>query len=59
VLLALYNTFGNKTGAKMKHYLLKVAYKFKISIRLNYFVYDNASNNDKAIELLAIELFNV
>jgi len=43
----------------MKHHLLKVAHKFKISIRLNYFVYDNASNNDKAIKLLVIELFNV
>ena len=59
VLLALYNTFGNKTGAEMKHHLLKVAHKFKISTRLNYFVYDNASNNDKAIELLATELFDV
>jgi len=59
VLLALYNTFSNKTGTKIKHYLLKVAYKFKISIRLNYFVCDNASNNDKAIELLATELFDV
>jgi len=59
VLLALYNTFGNKTGAEIKHHLLEVAYKFKISTRLNYFVYDNASNNDKAIELLATELFNV
>jgi len=39
--------------------LLEVAYKFKISIRLNYFVCDNASNNDKAIELLVTELFNV
>jgi len=43
----------------MKHHLLKVAHKFKISIRLNYFVYDNASNNDKAIELLVTELFNI
>jgi len=59
VLLALHNTFSNKTGAKMKHHLLEVAHKFKISIRLNYFVCDNASNNDKAIELLATELFDV
>jgi len=59
VLLALYNTFSNKTGTEMKHHLLEVAHKFKISIRLNYFVCDNASNNDKAIELLATELFNV
>jgi len=59
VLLALYNTFSNKTGAEMKHHLLEVAHKFKISTRLNYFVCDNASNNDKAIELLATELFDV
>jgi len=43
----------------MKHHLLEVAHKFKISIRLNYFVCDNASNNDKATELLATELFDV
>lgn len=56
VLLALRNTYGNKTGVEMKHHLHEVAREFKITKRLAYFMADNASNNDKAVELLSSEI---
>ncbi|KAK1046531.1 hypothetical protein LTR74_017945 [Friedmanniomyces endolithicus] len=51
MLLALRNTFGNKTGEEQKHHLHEVPREFKISSRIGYFMADNASNNNSAIRL--------
>jgi hypothetical protein len=53
VLLALKNTFGYHTGLEMKEHLREACKDYKISIRITYFIADNATPNDKAIELLA------
>jgi hypothetical protein len=56
VLLALKNTFGNHTGLEMKEHLREACKDYKISTRIAYFMADNATPNDKAIELLAEHL---
>jgi len=52
-LLALRNTFGSKSGEEQKHYLLKVLREYKITSKIGFFISDSASNNDKALKLLA------
>jgi len=52
-LLALRNTFGSKSGEEQKHHLLEVLREYKITSKIGFFISDSASNNDKALELLA------
>jgi hypothetical protein len=56
VLLALKNTFDNHTGLEMKEHLREACKDYKISTRIAYFMADNATPNDKAIELLTEHL---
>ena len=56
VLLALRNTFGSHTAQEQQHHLLAVCRDFRISNRIAYFMADNASNNDKTLELLSKEI---
>jgi hypothetical protein len=53
VLLALRNTFGNHTGLEIQQNLIDICKEYKISTRVTYFMADNASNNDTAIQLLS------
>ena len=56
VLLALRNTYGAHSGVNMKHHLLEVVREYKISNKVIFFMADNASPNDTALELLESEL---
>ena len=56
VLLGLRNTYGSHIGAELKHHLLAVLRDYRISTKVAFFMADNASNNDKALELLQTEL---
>jgi hypothetical protein len=56
VLLALRNTFGNKTGLKIKTHLLDVCKEYKISNRIAYLMSDNATICDAAVEQLGEHL---
>ena len=59
VLLALRNTHGSHLGEEIKHHLLAVIQEYRITTKLAFFVADNASNNDTALELLAKDLFEI
>lgn len=52
-LLALRSTYGSHTGETMMEHLQEVIKDYRISNKLSFFMADNASNNDKAIRLLA------
>jgi hypothetical protein len=56
VLLALRNTYGSHKGVEIHHHLLAVCREFKIGNRLAFFMADNASNNDLALQLLQNDL---
>lgn len=56
VTLALRDTYGSHTGENMKDHLLDVLREYQISNKVAYFAADNATNNDKALKLLATEL---
>nr|OQO32520.1 hypothetical protein B0A51_00929 [Rachicladosporium sp. CCFEE 5018] len=53
VLLALRNTFGDHTGLEMKQHLIDICKECKIATRIAFFMADNASNNDTAVQLLS------
>jgi hypothetical protein len=56
VLIALRNTYGSHTGAEIAYQLLAVTREYKISSKVAYFMADNASNNDTALQLLESDL---
>jgi hypothetical protein len=56
VLLALTSTRGSHSGDNMSERLLHVLREYKISNSLGYFIADNMSSNDRAIELLSDHL---
>jgi hypothetical protein len=53
VVLGLRDTLGSHTGANMANHLLSVLHDFQISNQIAYFMSDNATNNDKALAMLA------
>jgi hypothetical protein len=59
VLLGLRPTYGNHTGEEQKKLLLAIFKEYQITSRIAYFMADNATNNDRAIELLQPELDNI
>jgi hypothetical protein len=56
VLLGLRNTYGSHVGEEQKHHLLAICREYQISNKIAYFMADNATNNDKTLELLQSEL---
>jgi hypothetical protein len=56
VLLALRNTYGSHTSDEQAYHLLSIAREYKISTKIAYFMADNASNNDKTLQLLQDDL---
>jgi hypothetical protein len=53
VLLSLRNTYWSHNAEELKHRLFETLKDFKISNKVGFFMADNASNNDKALQLLA------
>lgn len=54
VVLALYDTLGSHTSANIADHLFDVLKNYQISgNQIAYFVADNATNNDKALQLLS------
>jgi hypothetical protein len=53
VVLGLRDTLGSHTGANMADHLLSILHDFQISNQIAYFMSDNATNNDKALAMLA------
>lgn len=56
VLLGLRNTYGAHTGEEQCRHLKAIAREYKISNKIAYFMADNASANDTALELLQYDL---
>jgi hypothetical protein len=56
VLLALRNTYGSHSGEALHEHLVAVCREYQISNKIAFFMADNASPNDTAIELLESEL---
>jgi len=56
VTLALRNTYGSHTSKNMKDHLLAVLREYQISNKVAFFAANNATNNNKALQLLATEL---
>jgi hypothetical protein len=53
VVLGMRDTLGSHTGANMADHLLSVLQDFSISQKVAFFMADNATNNDKALSVLA------
>jgi hypothetical protein len=53
VVLGMRNTLGSHTSANMADHLLSVLQDFSISQKVTFFIADNATNNDKALSVLA------
>ena len=56
VTIALRDTFGSHSGENIKDHQLTVLREYQISNKVAYFTADNATNNDRALKLLASEL---
>jgi len=56
VLLALRNTHGSHAAEELQYHLYEVCSEYGITDRLQYFIADSASNNDRALRLLALQL---
>jgi len=56
ITLALRDTFGSHSGVNIKDQLLDVLREYQISNKVAFFAANNATNNDKALQLLAGEL---
>jgi flagellar biosynthesis/type III secretory pathway chaperone len=52
VLLALPETNGSHSGENIAAHLLSVIERFNLCNKLGFFMADNASSNDKALEIL-------
>ena len=55
-VLALRDTYGSHSSDNIKDHLLTVLREYQISNKVAYFAADNATNNNKALRLLADEL---
>jgi hypothetical protein len=52
-VLGLRDTFGSHTGANMADHLSATLKDFSVKEKeVDYFIADNATNNDKALEVL-------
>lgn len=56
VLISLLPTYGNHTGEEQARCLLAVLKDYQITTKVGYFMADNATNNDRAIEVLKNDL---
>ena len=56
-LLALRQLKGEHSGANIAQVVLNVVSKYRIGSRIRYFVLDNASSNDIAIDLILRTLY--
>lgn len=56
VLLGIRNTYGSYTSEEIKYYLLTIVREYGISNKLEYFIANSATNNDKAVRLLTEDL---
>ena len=56
VILALRDAFGSHSSENIKDHLLTVLREYQISNKVAYLAADNATNNNRALKLLASEL---
>ena len=59
VLLALTPTYGSHTGENLSDRLVHVINDYEITKSIGYFIADSASNNDRAIDLLAANILPI